>query len=494
MNVLKFLQDKAGKVVFGAAQLGGTVAAAGLLSYAVMGVMGPSTNPAQNERIRSITSISDVRAPRESAIYVSGGGIASAQERAAIEGYGGGSPAVAYRGAGGSRARGTDYDYVEERAGNISLTAAVTSSTEGLGIGKNAAQEVGVSPAGPLAAATQGRAAANNAGQAAGQAAANASSGNKLASATMARSSGGQGRSYGGTYAPGSGSSVGTRASAAGSERPNTINPSFSGTMPGGSTTLISKATFGSQAVGGSRSGEVASGGRGAKERGELADIRKRSAQAAANENRSANEGARAFLANNKNSGGITTEDGSVMELGGGTSADFETPYMAQTKAANQSMEDVENNEIKREQHRTRIMRNMFALLGLTVVGMFAISSLMKGGLWSKIGAIAIGAALAVAIGFFIADATKYKNLYNNQGGFGIGGIIVGSVMLAMVAASFFSPVQKLLNKLMGKIAQKFGISLGGMAIGNAGNAISVVKDTAASAKGNGAEETETKG
>lgn len=75
----------------------------------------------------------------------------------------------------------------------------------------------------------------------------------------------------------------------------------------------------------GGREGTVGDG-RNSKEGRDLEFIRKRSADAAKNKNRAANEGSRAFLASTKVSGGISVSGENVTTGQGQGSADFESP------------------------------------------------------------------------------------------------------------------------------------------------------------------------
>ena len=87
---------------------------------------------------------------------------------------------------------------------------------------------------------------------------------------------------------------------------------------------IRSKADFGG-GVGSGRDGTVGDG-RNSKEGRDLEFIRKRSADAAKNKNRAANEGSRAFLASTKVSGGISVSGENVTTGQGQGSADFESP------------------------------------------------------------------------------------------------------------------------------------------------------------------------
>lgn len=476
MNVFKFLKGKAGKVVFGATQLAGTSVIGGLLLVSAWSVTNPP-KPAENVPIRSFSQIAQGRA-ENNAINVTAGStrFATAEERANLDGT------------------ANDFGLGNEKyVDNLSVSAPGSVGTgyqmggsEGLGMGANQAVETGSSRASGNAVDPAANVTTRGIGAAAGPGALSGNGGEqggegpkKLANASIARATGGSGSVTMAASARTGSSAPGSRAGAAGPGG-NGINytapgSAISGAMPEGSN-IVSRGGFnrGGQGdmagIGGSRGGRAA-GGTHSKDGRDLAFIAKRSADAAKNKNRSANEGSRAFLASTQNSGGLTTEGANEDVGSSASSEDFEAPQIAKERNLNQSMDDTFTNEYERQKHRNRLKSSMIALLLASIPALFAISALMKAGdtpvtFWMKFAAIAIATAMTVAWGLFIADAFKYKNAYGSSS-WSWASLGTGTVFVAAMWTALFVPaVTKVINSAASWINGIFKTTIVGAGLG----------------------------
>ena len=424
MNVFKFLKSISGKLVMGIPQL---TAIAGVGVLAVYGAYEADNTVANKERaLRSVSAISSSSAQEglrqkdglltSINIKDSLNQVATAEERAAIE-------------AGSGSADNFGLDAVDNIK-NVSFgSAAETSATDGLGMGANKAMEVGSSvrnaPAGSSSQVPAGAVAAAAMGAGSGEGA-----GPTLASASMARASGNAFNATSGPVASssGSGSSAARSSSGVASGGRGAGGASegyqFSGAMPSGSNAVSSlmNARRSSSFTAGGRDSSVSRSRRSFKEKNELKDISKRSADVASNRNRAANEGSRVWLASYTNSGGMQIDDlPNASESGG--SADFENPTQQKLKGIGEYIPTVDEEAEKREKAHNRLMW-MTVALAVAAVGLVAggYTLISKGKMMGPAGAglVAIGWVLlavlmayaAVVIGFAIDYIAKYNGQF----------------------------------------------------------------------------------
>lgn len=382
--------------------------------------------------------------------------VATAEERAALE-------------AGGSL-NNFGLDNVD-RVQNVSFgSAAQTSETDGLGMGGNKAVfsgPVGSGPVGGTAPGVQSGAVAGAVGGAAG-----ASGGERpaLGTASMARASGNAfnaaAGSVGGSTAPG-GRSGSARASGGSSGSGDGYQ--LSGAMPSGTNAVSSLGLDRGGARGDSTfmaGGRYSTSGRGARsfrEKSDLKDISKRSADAAGNRNRAANEGSRAFLASSRNSGGMTVEGG--VDVGETGSADFKAPESSRLKAVGNWTEATDDTAARRDKARKTLTWLLLGTVAATALAIpFGYQLISKGKNaqpfgWGLViaGCAIIAAALATAIAM-VVKAGQYASEFS--GGFLstfaaiIGGVAIACLGLT-VAAAFAnkgSPLNKFFDKIMPKM------------------------------------------
>lgn len=280
----------------------------------------------------------------------------------------------------------------------------------------------------------------------------------------MATASGGaSGNTFGGASHSGRNGSSGGNVNKGGNSLGSVDGYKISGAMPQ-SSVAYSSANMGNGSAnfGGPRSGRVGRGMQSGDGR-TLNQIAKRSVEIARNKNRSANEGSRAFLASSRNSGGITLDSGVALSEGT-ASEDFSAPTVKSIGKAEQTLQDTTLRELQRKQHRQRLMRSMISLIFLTIPAMFVIASLMKGGLFSKIAAFAIGAAMLTAIALFMADAIKFMKQWGGSG-LTTASMFVGPALAGLIVASYFSWVQGKLATVATWINKQLGFQLIGGAL-----------------------------
>lgn len=115
----------------------------------------------------------------------------------------------------------------------------------------------------------------------------------------------------------------------------------------------------------GEREGEIIGGSVTSREGRELDFVRKRSADIAANKDRAANEGSRAFLASARDSGGIqlVNDDANVSTGTSASSEDFDNPTMGRLSGLNSAIADQELTELERDRDRKSVKKWMIISL-----------------------------------------------------------------------------------------------------------------------------------
>ena len=426
MNLFKFLKSTSGKIVMGVPQL---LAIGGTGAMLVYGAYQADNTFASTERpLRSVSSIIS-SSPQEGMRHRNGlltsinikdslNQVATAAERETME-------------AGSGAANNFGLDNVDSIQ-NISFgPAAATSATDGLGMGANKAVEnapaAGNAPAGSVAGVNSGAVASAARRRGAGS----QDEGDRptLGTASMARASGNAFNAAAGTMSGSSDGSAARRTAVAGgrgggstSSGASSEGYQFSGAMPSGSNAVSamglsrpSNSTF----MAGGRNSTSAGVRRSFKEKNDLKDISKRSAEAAANRDRSANEGSRALLASYKNSGGMTVEGNASTEDNSAGSADFSAPEASQLKAVGDWAQEEDDFAEKQEKARKRLMWMTLALVAVTVVAIPAGYHLIsKGKMLMATPVTAAAGASMVAWGWVILGVVMAYAL--TVAGFGI--------------------------------------------------------------------------
>lgn len=457
MNLFTFLKSKSGKFVMGLPQKVALTAVLGGAAAGVVYLGSGDGQPADKTPTRAYVMGQSGRNADDASSFGRGNtiNIAGAQgitSANSSDGSGSGSDWAAADASlsavdkiGAGRVGGA-------HAGGVNPQArAAAGHNEGLG-GNNGAVAWG------------GRAQANGAAM---NAAANAGASRAAAAAqhgVMATASGGAtGNTFGGSSRAGRNGVNGANSNRSGNSLGSVEGYKISGAMPQGSVAYAgAKMGNGSANFGDTRGGRAGRGMQSGDGR-TLNQIAKRSVEISQNKYRAANEGSRAFLASSQNSGGIAVENGVALSEGT-ASEDFSAAAVKARGKAEQSLNDLTLRELQRKQHRQRLMKSMISLIFLTIPAMFVISSLMKGGIFSKIAAVAIGAAMITAIGLFMASAIKYMNRWGGSG-LTTASMFVGPTLAGLIAASYFSWVQGKLGKFAAWINKQLGFQLIGGAL-----------------------------
>ena len=238
------------------------------------------------------------------------------------------------------------------------------------------------------------------------------------------------------------------------------------------------RSSFGGDGLGGSRAASPMGARSGSKEKNELEFIRKRSADAARNKYRSANEGSRAFLASTQISGGLMIDGTNVTTGQGQGSKDFDGDTKARLRGIGSHIADVvipEQDE--RERDRASLTNWMWATIGAAIAVMITIPAIKHinvmgvpvGMILSLILAAAVTAVCVIAFVKAVQFAQKW-------GGSGLSTalMIVAPILTAGVWTSFF--FASAFKSAYASVLKFLGIS------GGAGSAIaSTVATTAAS-------------
>ena len=390
MNLFYFLKNKRGKFTIGLTQM---AAIAGVGLVVSMTAFQADKKAAEQEKIRSLSSIESGynyggmrQAGRDglTSINVKDGlnQVATAEERARMEGRGGGDFGLsAADNVGGSLSSA------------LGGRAADTSDTEGLGMGRNAVTMLEGSSGGVSSGGSRANAGDVSRRTTRGSRDSGGADSPQLATASVTRASGsGINASYGGASSGGNAggnSAAGGRTTGGGS---GAEGYHFSGAMPSGSDPLSLSGGNGRSGSTFMAGGRNATTGRGSRSKGtgnDLKDISKRSADAALNRNRAANEGARAFLASATSSGGMNI-DSSVGTTQSG-SADFAAPEVGRLKGISNWGDQVTEAETKRDKDRSNLFNLMIAAIAITVIALPIIRYLITAAKELTIGAAAAG-------------------------------------------------------------------------------------------------------
>ncbi len=442
--------------IAGLAGVGATVALAGVTLSGYLS----DTPAAQDKQVRSLSQMmsSGQELPREySSVRVNAGNtpFATLEERAAMEGsvFDGGEEAVAA---------------LDRLQAGFSVQASALGEGEGgLGMGQNLAAAID--------AGGQGGNGAQAGAAAADAAVASAIAGktkiNKLSDgpqgglerASIARASGSNLGSGGGVSGGGVISSANLKASASADRQARIGASSISGNMPSGTTLVASNTGIraaASASFGADHNARIGSGINSTDGKS-LREIAVGSAKAAANANRSVNEGVRPFMASQQLSGGVNVE-GDVNNLPQANSS-FEDDLKAKENRLGKAKQDNLEDQLKKEAHRTRLQKMLFATLITTLVAMAGIGALMKSGTpWAYVGAAAVALIALGIIGVFMADAIKYIKEYGWDG-WSTAAIVMSGLYIGGIGISFIPAVGE---AMAGALEKCFSSTFGQIVVG----------------------------
>ena len=260
-----------------------------------------------------------------------------------------------------------------------------------------------------------------------------------LGTASMTRASGsGINASYGNFSGSSSGGSRnGSSRSSGGKSSGSSYN--FSGAMPSGTNPVSLSGADGrgsSRFMAGTTRATVAKGSQSGAVKGELADISKRSADAArlaGQGNASNTEAGRAFLASAQNSGGISMDSGMADAERVG-SADFKSTEAPQLRGLKRGLSDINNSLKTRNDAMSEVIKWMLLTLGVAIAGVIAIAYLQKipNPYVKWIGS---GLVAGVMVWFASAMMTKAVRFHNNFPDDSSWSVWVGSILSGLTAA-----------------------------------------------------------
>jgi len=218
---------------------------------------------------------------------------------------------------------------------------------------------------------------------------------------------------------------------------------------------MRSQSNFGNtEGFSGSWDASVANA-RTSKEANELKFIRKRSADAAANKHRSANEGARAFLASTKISGGMRITGENVTTGQGQGSTDVNNEYETNLRGIKDWADARDAYEEKRQQKLNELKGWFWGAVAIAIAAMIAIPYLKRlpapwG--WIAAAAMAVAALAVIVVGF--VKCMKFFKEFDDYGfkGWPAAITILLPILAAGVGISFIKKVSDWIIKQMDKI------------------------------------------
>lgn len=228
------------------------------------------------------------------------------------------------------------------------------------------------------------------------------------------------------------------------------------------------QASFGKEdGLGGSRNAVIADQ-RHSKAAGDLEFIRKRSADAALNKHRSTNEGARAFLASTKISGGVSVTGDSVVLGEGQGSKDFDADYNVNSGRIRGAIDSVSASEEQRRQDRHSMQKWLWRAIFTCLAAMIAIPLLKLKWPFGWLAAIGLTIAALGTAAMAIVKAAQYAHKWGASG-LSTTIMIISGFMVAGVAAAWI--FRSAFKEFFDKVADKLGMAKGSETTGTGGAA-----------------------
>ncbi|WP_432633997.1 hypothetical protein [Candidatus Avelusimicrobium sp.] len=470
MNIFKWLTGRAGKMALSAAQAVGLSAVVGVAGIAAWQYLDtPSDNTAFNPAAQYD--------PGE-VVYVAGASGGSYGANGEVESAFRAKPSKAIEMTekmtlAQKQAQAMEDDVIPSVSVSPTPSAYQMGATEGLGMNANdgKGERIDNNPLAAIQGTMNGMKDVISRAQEQAQAQANAQGeADKPGTPTLASakrtsagsSNAGHGQAFNSSFViQDSGKSASSRAAAAAGS-PAEVGNIFASAQAQANRTvegmqMRSRANFGpgDNSLAGDK--EVSVGdARSSKEGKDLVFIQKRSADAARNKNRSANEGSRAFLASTKVSGGMRIVGDTVAIGQGQGSKDFDNVHAANLRGIGSWTQSAVDEATQRMIDRQNLQKWLWKAIATCLAAMIAIPLLKKIPLWGTILAVAVMvAALAVAATAIV----KGGQFAHKWGGSGMSTavIIVGGLMAAGVAVSFI--LHNAFAKFYKLIGQKLGLS-----------------------------------
>lgn len=469
MNIFKWLTGRAGKMALSAAQAVGLSAVVGVAGIAAWQYLD---SPADNTAFNPAAQYD----PGE-VVYVAGASGGAYGANGEVESAFRAKPSKAIEMTekmtlAQKQAQAMEDDVIPSVSVSPTPSAYQMGATEGLGMNANDGKGEGLdgNPLAAIQGTMSGMKDVISRAQAQAQAQAGAQNPEeKPGKATLASakrtsagsSSAGRGQAFNSSFViQNSGKNTGSRA-VAGAGSPEEVGNIFASAQAQANRTvegmqMRSRSNFGpgNNSLGADKDLSVGDA-RSSKEGKDLVFIQKRSADAARNRNRSANEGSRAFLASTKVSGGMRIVGDTVAIGQGQGSKDFDNVNDANLRGIGKWTQSAVDEATLRRIDRQNLQKWLWKAIATCLAAMIAIP-LLKHSFWGWFAAIALTVvALATAAMAFV----KAGQFAHKWGGSGLSTtvMIVGGLMAAGVAMAWI--FRGAFKEFYQSIGEKLGLS-----------------------------------
>lgn len=469
MNIFKWLTGRAGKMALSAAQAVGLSAVVGVAGIAAWQYLD---SPADNTAFNPAAQYD----PGE-VVYVAGASGGTYGANGEVESAFRAKPSKAIEMTekmtlAQKQAQAMEDDVIPSVSVSPTPSAYQMGATEGLGMNANDGKGEGLdgNPLAAIQGTMSGMKDVISRAQAQAQAQAGAQNPEEkpgkatLASAkrTGAGSAGaGHGQAFNSSFViQNSGKNTGSRA-VAGAGSPEEVGNIFASAQAQANRTvegmqMRSRSNFGpgNNSLGADKELSVGDA-RSSKEGKDLVFIQKRSADAARNRNRSANEGSRAFLASTKVSGGMRIVGDTVAIGQGQGSKDFDNVNEANLRGIGKWTQSAVDEATLRRIDRQNLQKWLWKAIATCLAAMIAIP-LLKHSFWGWFAAIALTVVALATAAMAIVKAGQFANKWGGSG-MSTAVIIVGGLMAAGVAMAWI--FRGAFKEFYQSIGEKLGLS-----------------------------------
>lgn len=469
MNIFKWLTGRAGKMALSAAQAVGLSAVVGVAGIAAWQYLD---SPADNTAFNPAAQYD----PGE-VVYVAGASGGAYGANGEVESAFRAKPSKAIEMTekmtlAQKQAQAMEDDVIPSVSVSPTPSAYQMGATEGLGMNANDGKGEGLdgNPLAAIQGTMSGMKDVISRAQAQAQAQAGAQNPEEkpgkatLASAkrTGAGSAGaGRGQAFNSSFViQNSGKNTGSRA-VAGAGSPEEVGNIFASAQAQANRTvegmqMRSRSNFGpgNNSLGADKELSVGDA-RSSKEGKDLVFIQKRSADAARNRNRSANEGSRAFLASTKVSGGMRIVGDTVAIGQGQGSKDFDNVNEANLRGIGKWTQSAVDEATQRMLDRQNLQKWLWRAIATCLAAMIAIP-LLKHSFWGWFAAIALTVVALATAAMAIVKAGQFANKWGGSG-MSTTVMIVGGLMAAGVAMAWI--FRRAFKEFYQFIGEKLGLS-----------------------------------
>lgn len=467
MNIFKWLTGRAGKMALSAAQAVGLSAVVGVAGIAAWQYLD---SPADNTAFNPAAQYD----PGE-VVYVAGASGGAYGANGEVESAFRAKPSKAIEMTekmtlAQKQAQAMEDDVIPSVSVAPTPSAYQMGATEGLGMNANDGKGEGLdgNPLAAIQGTMSGMKDVISRAQAQAQAQAGAQNPEEkpgkatLASAkrTSAGSAGaGHGQAFNSSFViQNSGKNTGSRA-VAGAGSPEEVGNIFASAQAQANRTvegmqMRSRSNFGpgNNSLGADKDLSVGDA-RSSKEGKDLVFIQKRSADAARNKNRSANEGSRAFLASTKVSGGMRIVGDTVAIGQGQGSKDFDNVNEANLRGIGKWTQSAVDEATQRMLDRQNLQKWLWRAIATCLAAMIAIP-LLKHSFWGIFAAIAISVAALAVAAMAIVKGGQFAHKWGGSGMSTtvmiVGGLMAAGVAMAWVFRKAFKDFYKFIGEKLG--------------------------------------------